>query len=136
MATAHPSLPSSLPPSLYFFLSYDLNGYSSIDAAPTMISAGVKGRREDTAIPAPPPPPAFPAIMRYHPTSVVLAGMRSFPANSSASPSSTPAQLVEDAVERGCCSCRYFFCVRRHCRGESRFVKEARTWIPVDWRLV
>ncbi|KAF4623918.1 hypothetical protein D9613_001275 [Agrocybe pediades] len=27
-----------------------------------MISAGVKGRREDTAIPAPPPPPAFPAI--------------------------------------------------------------------------
>ncbi|KAF9552270.1 hypothetical protein CPC08DRAFT_714778 [Agrocybe pediades] len=145
--SAHPSSPSSLPPSLYFFLSYDLNGYSSIDAAPTMISAGVKGRREDTTIPAPLPPPAFPAIMGYHPTSVVPAGMCSFPENSSASPhitallSHTPyvdgnGISVKDAVERDCCSCQYLFCVGCRCGRESRFMKEARTWIPVDWRLV
>ncbi|KAF9560101.1 hypothetical protein CPC08DRAFT_708294 [Agrocybe pediades] len=91
-----------------FFSGYYANGYSSIDAAPTMISAGVKGRREDTAIPAPLPPPAFPAIMRYYPSSVIPAEMCSFPENSSASPPST----------------------------QSRFMKETRTWIPVDLRLV
>ncbi|KAF9552453.1 hypothetical protein CPC08DRAFT_714617 [Agrocybe pediades] len=94
--SAHPSLPSLLPLSLYFFLGYDLNGYSSIDAAPTM------------TIPAPLPPPAFPAITGYYPSSAVPAEMCSFPENSSASPPST----------------------------QSGFMKETRTWIPVDLRLV
>ncbi|KAF4615594.1 hypothetical protein D9613_012902 [Agrocybe pediades] len=75
------------------FLFPPVNGYSSIDAAPTVISAGVKGRREDTAIPPPLPPPAFPAMMGYYPTSVVPAGMCSFPENSVASPPSTRPSL-------------------------------------------
>ncbi|KAF9552754.1 hypothetical protein CPC08DRAFT_714322, partial [Agrocybe pediades] len=96
-----------------------VNGSSSIDAVPTVVSAGLRY-----------PTPAFPAIMEYYPTSVVPAGVCSFPENSSASPPST------HAVERGCCSCQYLFCVGRRWGRESRFMTEARTWIAVDLRLV
>ncbi|KAF4618211.1 hypothetical protein D9613_011574 [Agrocybe pediades] len=88
---AKPSLPSPHRPQPFFFPQLMVTQAST--QLRQWFQQEFKGRCEDTAIPPPLPRPAFPAITEYYPTSVVPAGMCSFPENSGASPPSTRPSL-------------------------------------------
>ncbi|KAF9542937.1 hypothetical protein CPC08DRAFT_730539 [Agrocybe pediades] len=88
---AKPSLPSPHRPQPFFSPQFMVTQAST--QLRQWFQQEFKGRREDTVILPPLPPPAFPAITEYYPTSVVPAGMCSFPENSGASPPSTRLEL-------------------------------------------